>query len=103
VSRHPASTAMKPLSEFTRDDIRPEDLAGYDFLQAFDARIEAILAANGGVVICPRCREPAYGWPLKRGDRCNERDAVHCLRDPGVVLADIAQRAERKRARRRQR
>jgi len=92
VSRHPASTAMKPLGEFTRDDIREEDLAAYDFIQAFNARIEAILAASGGEVICPRCRKPACGWPLRRGDRCNERGAVYCLRDPEVVLADIARR-----------
>lgn len=86
------STAMKPLSEFTRSDIREDDLAAYDFIQAFGARIEAALAANGGKVICPRCSKPAYGWPLRRGDRCGEKGAVHCLRDPEVVLADIAQR-----------
>ena len=89
------SARMKPLAELTRDDIRPEDLVAYDLLQAHDARIAAILAANGGEVICPRCRKPAVGWPLRRGDRCGERGAVQCLRDPETVLADIVRRAER--------
>jgi hypothetical protein len=80
------------MNEITREDVRPEDRDAFDRLKAFDARIEAVLAANGGDVICPRCRKPAYGWPLKRGDRCNTPGAVHCMRDPETVLADIARR-----------
>jgi hypothetical protein len=82
----------------TRERVRPEDRAAYDFIQEFDARIAKILAANGGEVICPRCRKPALGWPLKLpGDRCRSKDAVACMRDPEVVLADIARRKGRSR------
>ena len=74
----------------TRDQVRPEDQDAYDAMKAFDERIERVLAANGGEVICPRCRRPARGWPLRRPfpDRCGERRAVTCLRDPEVIVAE---------------
>jgi len=75
----------------TRDQLRPEDHG-----TAFDARIARVLAGNGGEVTCPRCKKPARGWPLERGDWCSVKYAVYCMRDPEIVLADIARRAERR-------
>jgi hypothetical protein len=90
-------TASETLSDLglTHDQLSPEDRSAYDTLTAFDARIAAVLDANGGEVICPRCNRPALGWPLPRADRCSERRAVSCMRDPEVALTDIARRAAR--------
>ena len=60
-----------------------------------DDRIAAILEANGGEVICPRCNRPTMGWPFKRPDKCGGKDSVYCIRDPEAALADIARRAGR--------
>ncbi len=73
-----------------RDQVRPEDRDAYDAMKAFDERIERVLAANGGEVTCPRCHRSARGWPLRRPfpDRCGERQAATCLRDPEIILAE---------------
>jgi hypothetical protein len=79
----------------TPDQLLPGDRPAYDRIKAHDDRVAAILAANGGEVICPRCKRPTMGWPLKRRDTCGGKDAVYCIRDPGAALADIACRAGR--------
>lgn len=39
------------------------------------------------VVICPRCRRVAVGWPLHRADVFSPSWWVHCLREPDAILA----------------
>ncbi len=87
-----ASQTLAGLS-LTRDQLRAEDRDAFDAFTAFGERIAAILAANDGQIICPRFGRPAFGWPLRRRGFCNVEGAMSCLRDPEVVLADIARRA----------
>lgn len=77
------------------EQLSPDDRAAYERVKAHDDRIAAILEANGGEVICPRCNRPTMGWPFKRPDKCGGKDAVYCIRDPEAALADIARRAGR--------
>jgi hypothetical protein len=30
---------------------------------------------------CPRCKRPAYGWPVKRPDTCSPKHWAHCIRN----------------------
>jgi hypothetical protein len=80
----------------TEDDVHPEEVGAFRAMKAFDAYVERTLSEHGGEIICPRCKRPTLGWPLKRPDKCSEKRAVHCMRDPQAVLDDIARRAGRK-------
>lgn len=53
-----------------------------------------LVADHIAVPVCGRCSRPAVGWPASRPDLCSERRWVHCIRDPYVVLAENAAKAE---------
>lgn len=38
-------------------------------------------------VICPRCKRPTSGWPIKRQDRCSPKDWGRCIRQPEDIMA----------------
>ncbi len=47
-------------------------------------------------MICPRCKRPAVGWPLRRGDRCSPKDWANCIRRPEAVGRQIQELEETK-------
>lgn len=41
------------------------------------------------MIVCPRCKREAVGWPLRRLDKCSPQGWVVCLREPSVIGAEV--------------